>query len=139
MTALYRRTLFISGVVAMPTVHEQVHKWAQEHQSIGQIARHVGCVCRCQVVACNADYGKDFRADLGFINRVNFREQIINPSYTWRPAPGALLTQIGVWGQWDKSWDQDERELEEESRVGFYINGPMQSFAEIGGGFRQRF
>jgi hypothetical protein len=44
-----------------------------------------------------------------------------------------------VWSQWDKSWDQDDQELEEESRVGFYVNGPMQSFAELGGLVRQRF
>lgn len=87
----------------------------------------------------NTEYGKDFRADLGFINRVNFREQLVNPSYTWRPAPGSFLTQIGVWGQWDKSWDVDGQELEEEHRINFYLNGPMQSFAEIGTSFRQRF
>jgi hypothetical protein len=87
----------------------------------------------------NLDFGEDFRADLGFINRVNFREQIINPSYTWRPAPGSFFTAIGVWSQWDKSWDQDDQELEEETQGGLYINGPMQSFAEIGAGIRQRF
>jgi hypothetical protein len=87
----------------------------------------------------NLDFGEDFRADLGFINRVNFREQIINPSYTWRPAPGSFFTAIGVWSQWDKSWAQDDQELEEETQGGLYMNGPMQSFAEIGAGIRQRF
>ncbi|MES2626249.1 MAG: DUF5916 domain-containing protein [Pseudomonadota bacterium] len=87
----------------------------------------------------NNDYGKDFRADLGFITRVNYHEQVINPSYTWRPATGSFLTAIGVWTQWDKSWDQNELELEEENRAGLYMNGPMQSYMEIAGGTRQRY
>ncbi|MCC6201643.1 MAG: carbohydrate binding family 9 domain-containing protein [Gammaproteobacteria bacterium] len=85
------------------------------------------------------DYGRDFRADLGFLNKVNYRERIINPGYTWRPAPGSLLTAFGVWGQWDQSDDQDGRELEEEYRIGVFMNGPWQSYAELNLGARHRF
>lgn len=87
----------------------------------------------------NTDYGRDFRADLGFVNKVNYREQIFNPGYTWRPAPGALLTALGLWAQWDKSWDQQGLELEEENRGGMWINGPLQSYAEVNAGLRQRY
>src|SRR5690606_15431013 len=60
------------------------------------------------------DYGEDFRADLGSINKVNFREYVLNPSYAWRAAPGTqapLLTEIGVFSNWNKSWDQADTEL----------------------------
>lgn len=86
------------------------------------------------------DYGKDFRADLGFINKVDYTERVINPGYTWRPQPGtSKLTAIGIWSRWDKSWDQAGLELEEESQAGVWINGPLQSYAETWVSDRQRY
>ncbi len=90
------------------------------------------------------NYGKDFRADLGSINKVDFREYVINPTYTWRPAPGGekffgVLNEFGVWSNWNKSRDQADLELQEQVQGGFFMNGPFQSYAETWMGVANRY
>jgi hypothetical protein len=88
------------------------------------------------------DYGKDFRADLGSINKVDYREYVLNPSYAWRAAPGAqapLFSELGVWSNWNKSWDQADLELQEQVQGGIFFNGPWQSFGESWVGVAQRY
>ena len=90
------------------------------------------------------DYGKDFRADLGSINKVDFREYGINPSYAFRPAPGGerffgLLNEFGLWSNWNKSWDQADLKLQEQVQGGFFLNGPFQSYAETWFGTANRY
>jgi hypothetical protein len=66
---------------------------------------------------------------------VDFSEHVINPSYTWRPKPGAApflgaINEFGVWTNWNKSWDQAGLELQEQVQGGFFGNGPYQSYGE---------
>ena len=86
-----------------------------------------------------ASYGEDFRADLGFIGRVNFREQTINPGYTWILKPGGWFNRVGIWSQWDKSWDQGDKELAENVLGGIYFQGKYQSYGELDVYSQQRF
>jgi hypothetical protein len=78
----------------------------------------------------NSDYGEDFRADLGFIGRVNYREQTFNPSYTWIFQPGGFFNRVSLWASYDRGEDQHDRDLQEGSRVGLFFNGRWQTQAE---------
>ncbi len=81
--------------------------------------------------AAVSDYGKDFRADLGFVNKVNIREQLINPGYTWRRGPSAFFNTIGAGTQWSKVTDESGQKISETRIADLWVNGPMQYNAEI--------
>ena len=85
------------------------------------------------------DFGKDFRADLGFINKVDYSKTEIGGGYTWHPEEFAY-SRISTGGNWDRSEAQDGLKLEEEIEGFVSIgNGPKQSFIEFGGGKRNRY
>lgn len=77
-----------------------------------------------------SDYGEDFRADLGFIGRVNYREQTFNPSYTWIFKPGGFFNRVSLWANYDRGEDQYDRDIQEGSRVGLFFNGRWQTQSE---------
>lgn len=79
-------------------------------------------------------FGEDFRADLGFINRVGYTHYNINPSYVWRPENGSFLSNFGVWGFANHQEDLDGNRIEQVQRGGIWAEGPLQSYAEIGSG-----
>lgn len=85
------------------------------------------------------DFGEDFRADLGFINRVDFNKREIGGGHLWYPTQ-LPYKRIRFSSNWDKSYNQSGKELEEELEavVGFG-DGPKQSFIDVGGGIRDRF
>ena len=85
------------------------------------------------------DYGDDFRADLGFINRVDYRQALIGGGHNWRFGPGSRFSRIRIGGDWDITWDQAGRELEHEIEMGVNAEGPFQSFMFLGYGQRRRF
>ena len=84
------------------------------------------------------EFDKDFRADLGFITRVDVNKRELGGGHTWNLDDFAF-SRIRTGGNWDKSYDQDGVELEEEWE-GFiaFNDGPKQSFIEMGGGVRER-
>ena len=73
------------------------------------------------------DYGKDFRADLGFINRVDFRRLTLRGGHTWRWDDDSFFSRIWVAADWDKTLDQSGLELEEEVEFFVEMDGPLQS------------
>jgi hypothetical protein len=85
------------------------------------------------------DYGDDFRADMGFINRVDFRQVLVQGGHSWRFGPGTGFSRIRISADWDKTWDQSDRKLEEETEISVNADGPLQSFMFLGYGQRQRF
>ena len=85
------------------------------------------------------DWGSDFRADLGFINRVGYKFFIANMGHTWRwdssnangssSTGGPLgLTRLRIVADYDRTEAQDGTKLEEETEFIINANGPMQSF-----------
>lgn len=87
-----------------------------------------------------SDFGKDFRADLGSVNKVDFRQYTVNPSYVWRMQPGtSLLNEFGLSSYWNKSWDQADLELQEQVEVGFFFSGSWQSNGQTWIGQAQRY
>ncbi len=87
----------------------------------------------------STSYGEDFRADLGFIGRVNYREQSFNPGYTWLFQPGSFFNRLSLWANWDKSWDQNDRNLQETGMIGLWFAAKQQSNMEIGLQQQERF
>lgn len=89
-------------------------------------------------VALN-DFGKDFRADMGFIGQVDYRKMIVGGSYNWFGDPGSNWTRWGVFGDWDKTVDQSGKLLEQENEIHFNIDGPMQFRTRFGIVQRERY
>jgi len=83
--------------------------------------------------------GKDYRADLGFFNQVNYQKLIIGGRRTYYGDKNDFLTQWGYSGDWDKTYDQDGQLLEEEYELHGNIQGPMQLYSNFGVVTRKRF
>jgi hypothetical protein len=73
------------------------------------------------------DYGKDFRADLGFVNQVDFNRLTLRGGHTWRGDANDFFSRIWIAGDWDRTKDQSGLELEEEVEVFLEMDGPLQS------------
>jgi len=78
------------------------------------------------------EYGNDFRADMGFINRVGFREFDISGGHNWRFGPGSTFSRFYLGGDWEKSYDESGRTLEDQYGVRVNLEGPLQSFVFLG-------
>ncbi|MEO8002955.1 MAG: DUF5916 domain-containing protein [Arenimonas sp.] len=89
--------------------------------------------------ASHTSFDKGFRADLGFINQVDYYKSVIGGSHTWHGEDGAKITKIRVNGDWDITHRSDGQLLERELEAYFSINGPMQSFLQLGLLSRERF
>ena len=73
------------------------------------------------------DYGEDFRADLGFINQVDFRRLTVRAGHTWRWNDDNFFSRIWFAADWDKTYDQSGLKLEEELEFFLEMDGPLQS------------
>ena len=85
------------------------------------------------------DFGKDFRADLGFITQVDYKRLVIGGDYVWRGDEGSKWTRWGVFGDVDRTEDQSGLLLEEEAEIHMFINGPMQFKTNFGFVDRNRY
>ncbi len=90
---------------------------------------------RWDVWAEHISYGKDFRADMGFINRVDFDRNTLRVGHTWRWGGESFFDRIRIALDWDNTHDQSGLELEEEFEVFLEMDGPLQSkvFGLFGG------
>jgi hypothetical protein len=73
------------------------------------------------------DVGTDFRADLGFINRVDYTYFVSRVGHSWRGDGDDFFSNIRVALDYDKTFDQAGLELEEEFEVFLNMSGPLQS------------
>ena len=89
--------------------------------------------------ASYTNVGEDFRADLGFIGKVDYERLVLGGRRTWYGEKGANLTRWGVFGDWDKTYDQAGNVLEEEYEIHGNIQGKMQFFTNFGVVTRERF
>jgi hypothetical protein len=85
------------------------------------------------------DYGADFRADLGFIRRVDMRWYGTRGEYIWFGEEDDWYTRIEVGGGWDRAERQngDFQEEELEFRAGL-SGSKWQSRLFVGGGIEDR-
>ena len=81
------------------------------------------------------DWGKDFRADLGFINRVDYVYQVATIGHTWWWSGDSFFNRIRFAADYDRTEDQSGLLLEEETEFFLNMNGPLQSslFGLFGG------
>jgi hypothetical protein len=79
------------------------------------------------------DFGEDFRADLGFVPRVDYRLLVIGSSYEWFADDESWWNRIEVGGDWDRSETQAGELLEEEWEAFAGFSGTMQSAVFVGG------
>jgi hypothetical protein len=89
-----------------------------------------------------ADYRnieEDFRADLGFQSQANYEKVIIGGNQTWYGTKEDTLTQWGYFGDWDKTYDQNGKMLEQEYELFGEIEGPMQLYSNFGFMHRERY
>lgn len=84
------------------------------------------------LVASYNDFGKNFRADMGFIGQVDFKKLVVGGNYIWRGDKNSKWTRWGVSSDWDKTEDQSGLLLEQENEGSFFIRGPKQFLAELG-------
>ena len=85
------------------------------------------------------DIGSDFRADMGFLPKVDYTFLLAGLRRKWYGDPGEKITQILLGGDWDRTEDQSGQLLEQEAEVLFEISGARQSFFSLDVGRRRRF
>lgn len=78
------------------------------------------------------DFGKDFRADLGFVSRTGTNTSVVGGYYNWLQQSDAKWSRYGVSGDWDITYDYDGNMLEREVEVYVNADGPKQLFLEGG-------
>jgi len=95
-------------------------------------ARHVGV-------------GEDFRADLGFVPKVNFTKSVIGARRIWFPQSNKNSKSTKQWwnrasfgGDWDITKDSDGKLLEKELEANARVQGTYQSTVNIGFGKREK-
>lgn len=81
--------------------------------------------------AAYSEYGDDFRADMGFITRVGYRQINGAGGYTWRFGPGSKFNRIYAGGEWDRKYDESGNKLEEKTQLSFDADGPMQAYLDL--------
>ena len=84
------------------------------------------------------DIGTDFRADMGFMPRVDYTFALGGLERIWWADEDAWWTQIRVGGDYDLTHDQSGQLLEREAEVWTLFNGPRQSWLWVDVGDRKR-
>lgn len=74
------------------------------------------------------DVSDGFRADLGFISRVDYKFFVSTLGRTWLWDGDSFFSRIRVALDYDKTEDQSGLKLEEETEVMLNMSGPMQSY-----------
>jgi hypothetical protein len=76
---------------------------------------------------------KGFRADSGFVTRVDYDQQTLGLGHIWHGEEDDWWTRMRLNGDYDIAHDDQGRLLEKEIEGYFGINGPLQSYLEFGG------
>lgn len=77
-------------------------------------------------------YDPEFRADLGFISRVNYDYNVFGLGHIWRGDTEGWWHQFQLWIDVDVTHQVDTDDLvEREQEIFFGVNGPMQSYYEV--------
>lgn len=84
------------------------------------------------------DFSPDFRADLGFIPRVNYRTGIIGGNYVYWGHQGEFLTRLETRGEVEQTQDHQGNLLEREANLSVEIDMPLQSLFIVTAGTRKK-
>jgi len=83
--------------------------------------------------------GENFRADMGFMPRVDYTFALAGLNHIWWGEEGDFYTRIGLGSDYDLTEDQSGQLLEEEFEIRAWMGGPKQSFAWVDVGQRERY
>ncbi|GGB51149.1 hypothetical protein GCM10011607_09460 [Shewanella inventionis] len=75
--------------------------------------------------------GRDFRADLGFIDKVDVNKFVIGGGYMWYPQDN-FFNRIELGGDWDISHSENHELLEQEAEMFIEFEGGLQSYMASG-------
>jgi hypothetical protein len=78
------------------------------------------------------DVGEDFRADLGFNSKSDYKKALVGGGQTWYGNENDTLTRWGYFGDYDKTFAQDGTVLEEEIEFHGNIRGQKQLYSNFG-------
>ncbi|HSC14190.1 MAG TPA: DUF5916 domain-containing protein, partial [Gammaproteobacteria bacterium] len=85
------------------------------------------------------DIDPTFRADSGFIGRVDLVQDRVQMNRNFYAAPSAWWTEWGVGFQSGRSETTDGQFINRNLQPYISFEGPMQSYAELGGGTREEY
>ncbi|MEZ9140727.1 MULTISPECIES: DUF5916 domain-containing protein [unclassified Shewanella] len=75
--------------------------------------------------------GEDFRADLGFIERIDASKFVAGGNYYWYPTD-SFFNKIEFGGDWDITHNQNNEKIEQEAEAAIRLNGGWQSYIASG-------
>ncbi|NKF50370.1 carbohydrate binding family 9 domain-containing protein [Shewanella sp. WXL01] len=75
--------------------------------------------------------GEDFRADLGFIENVDYSKLVAGGGYRWYPSD-SFFSSVQLSGDWDVTHNQAGEQIEQETEMSLRLEGGYQSY--IAGG-----
>jgi hypothetical protein len=78
-----------------------------------------------------SDVGTNFRADLGFMPRVDYRFGEVGANYAWNATATSWYSKIDLEFELNHSEDQTGILLDEEAEVQLTIQGPLESFVVV--------
>ena len=78
------------------------------------------------------DIGRDYRADLGFMSRADITRMVLGGGLLWYGEDDDWWTQARLRGDWDITYNDNGEVIEREVEAMVSVNGPMQSYAELG-------
>ena len=76
------------------------------------------------------DVGSDFRADLGFVPRADFRQGEVMLERAWYPEKKGW-SQVRLGGRWDEYQDQSGQHLSRDVELFSWAQGPRESFVRL--------
>jgi len=83
--------------------------------------------------AVHEEYSSGFRADAGFVTRVDVSKQSIRGGRTWHGTDDTWWSRLRLNGEWDITHDDAGNLLEREVEARFNIQGPLQSHITVRG------
>ena len=85
------------------------------------------------------DYARGFRADMGFVPRVDFTKSVAGIYRNFWAPEGRWWNRVSVGGDWDITHDQDGRLLERELEAEVSLRAAARSYIELGALKRTQF
>lgn len=81
--------------------------------------------------ACYRDVGADFRADMGFMPRVDYQQAKFGIGYTWNPEQVTWYTNMFAYVETITEEDHNGQPLNDTTVASFTYEGPLQSHSVI--------
>jgi len=122
-----------------PTAVQEDFEVAKEQQGNAYSLRYKHETRDYKLKADYTNVTENFRADLGFQSQANYEKVLLGGSQTWYGKSDDTLTQWGYFGDWDKTYDQNGKMLEQEYELIGEVEGPMQLYANFGFTHREKY